>query len=271
MKYLSTQTVFDFVKDVYRNKFVIYQLTKRDYQNRYIGSILGFIWTIIQPLAMIFILWFVFAVAFKSGSIRNTPFVAWLTIGLVPWYFFSEALASGTNVFQEYSYLVKKIQFQTAILPIVKLLSSFITHAVFIVIGIIILLASGVDFSFWWFQMFYYLIGMALMLLGLSWILSSIQVFSKDVAQIINIVLTFGFWLTPIMWDYHIIPEKYSLLFKLNPMFYIVEGYRNSFIFHIPFWDSPKAVIGFWVLTFSLLAIGTILFKKLKPHFADVL
>lgn len=271
MKYISAQTVFDFIKDIWRNKFVIYQLTKRDYKNRYLGSFLGFVWTIIQPLVMIFVLWFVFVVAFKNGPVGEFPFIAWLTIGLVPWYFFSEALITETGVLQEYSYLVKKMQFQTAILPIIKLLSSFITHVIFIIIGITILTISGVDFSFYWLQMFYYLSAMIVFLLGIGWALSSLQVFVKDIAQIVSVILQFGFWLTPILWNYQIIPEKYEFLFKLNPMFYIVEGYRNSFLYHIPFWKNPNMTIYFWLLTFAILIIGTILFRKLKSHFADVL
>jgi len=271
MKYISVQTVFDFIKDIWRNKFVIYQLAKRDYKNRYLGSFLGFIWTIIQPLVMIFVLYFVFAIAFGAGPVREIPFIAWLTIGLIPWYFFSEAISSGTGVLQEYSYIVKKMQFQTAILPIIKLISAFITHVIFIIISIVILAISGVDFSFWWLQMFYYLIAMGIFLLGMNWITASLQVFVKDTAQIINVILQFGFWLTPIMWNFEILPEKYGFLFKLNPMFYIVEGYRNSFLYHIPFWKSLNMTIYFWAITFIVLAIGTILFRKLKPHFADVL
>lgn len=271
MKYISAQTVFDFIKDIYRNRFIIYQLTKRDYKNRYLGSFLGFIWTIIQPLVMILVLWFVFVTAFKNGSVNEIPFIAWLTIGLIPWYFFSEALISSTGVLQEYSYIVKKMQFQTAILPIIKLLSTFITHAIFIVIGIIILLMSGVHFSIYWFQALYYLAAMIIFLLGLSWIVSSLQVFVKDVAQIISVILQFGFWLTPMLWNFNILPEKYHFLFKLNPMFYIVEGYRNSFLYHVPFWKNPNMTIYFWVITIAVLIIGTIIFRKLKSHFADVL
>lgn len=271
MKYISVQTFFDFIKNIWRNKFVIYQLTKRDYKNRYLGSFLGFVWTIIQPLVMIFVLWFVFTKAFGNGPVQEIPFMAWLTMGLVPWYFFSEAILTGTSALQEYSYIVKKMQFQTAILPIIKLFSSFITHIIFMIIGIIILTISNVDFSFWWFQMFYYLAGMTIMLLGLCWITASLQVFIKDIAQIINVILQFGFWLTPIMWNPQILPQEYEFLFKFNPMFYIVDGYRNSFLYHVPFWTNADITIYFWAGTIATLIIGATLFRKLKPHFADVL
>lgn len=263
---------FDFIADIYKNRFVIFELTKRDYKNRYIGSTLGFAWTIIQPLAMMLILWLVFVKGFGSAPIRGTiPFIAWFATGFIAWNFFSEALAATTNVFQEYSYLIKKMNFRIAILPIVKLLSSFISHLIFLFIGIIIVLACGLGFSFWWFQSIYYLLCMSIFLLGLSWIFASLQVFSKDVSQIVSIILQFGFWITPVVWKFDMVPKQYQIYFLFNPMFYIVDGYRRSFIFHEPFWERWQMTIYFWLITSAILLLGIFLFKKLRPHFADVL
>jgi teichoic acid transport system permease protein len=262
----------DFLRDIYRNKFVIYQLTKRDYKNRYIGSFLGFIWTIIQPFVMILVLWLVFVKGFKAGDLPGeVPFIAYLSLGVIAWDLFSSVLMTSTNVFHEYSYLVKKINFRIAILPIVKLLSSFITHVIFICIGIVILLVSGVEVSWWWVQVVYYLFALMVLLLGLSWITSSLQVFVKDVVQVINVILQFGFWFTPIVWDFNLVPQHYEWFFRLNPMFYIVEGYRKSFIYGEPFWGDLEFALYYWVVTLAILLVGVLLFKRLRPHFADVL
>jgi ABC-type polysaccharide/polyol phosphate export permease len=262
----------DFAGDIYKNKFVIYQLTRRDYKNRYIGSFLGFVWTIIQPFVMILVLWIVFTKGFKAGPVGDgIPFIAYLSIGMIAWTLFSDVLLGATNVFHEYSYLVKKVNFRFAILPIVKILSSFITHLIFIGIGIGILLISGVSISFWWLEIVYYLFGMMVLLLGVSWILSSLQVFVRDVAQIVSVLLQFGFWFTPIVWDFNLIPLDLQWIFRLNPMFYIVEGYRNSFIYGQPFWGDPKFALYFWGVTLVILLVGVLLFRRLRPHFADVL
>lgn len=268
---------FGFIGDIYRNKFVIGQLVKRDYKNRYLGSTLGFIWTIIQPIVMLVVLWMVFVLGFKSGSVTGAngqvvPFLPWFAIGLIAWNFFADALPGATGVFQEYSYLVKKINFRISVLPIVKISSAFITHLIFIVLGIIILVITGVPFSWYWLQVFYYLAAMMILLLGLSWIVSSLQVFAKDVAQMVSVILQFGFWLTPIVWNFNLVPFEYQFWFKLNPMFYIVDGYRRSFLFSEPFWGDQQ-VLGwyFWGVTLVILIIGVFLFRKLRPHFADVL
>lgn len=266
-----------FARDIYQNKFVIGQLVKRDFKNRYLGSFLGFAWTIIQPLVMILVLWCVFVLGFKSGSVAGAsgqvvPFIAWFAVGIIAWNFFAEAFVASTNVFQEYSYLVKKINFKIAVLPMVKLLSSLVTHLIFLAVGIIILLLSGVPVTWYWLQALYYLVAMMILLLGLSWVTSSLQVFVKDVAQVVGVILQFGFWLTPIVWSFDLVPKEWHFWFKLNPMFYIVDGYRKSFLFGEAFWKDQQFLgLYFWVFTFIVLISGVFLFRKLKPHFSDVL
>ncbi|PIZ74209.1 teichoic acid ABC transporter permease [Candidatus Peregrinibacteria bacterium CG_4_10_14_0_2_um_filter_43_11] len=265
-------TGISFLHDLYENKFVIFQLTKRDYANRYLGSFLGFIWTLIQPVVMVLIFYFVFVIGFKTGDIRDgVPFIAYLTIGMLVWNLYSEGVTNTTNVFQEYSYLVKKINFRIAVLPIVKILSALMTHFIFIGITVVVLVIVGVPFSWWWLQIFYYLFAMMLFLLGTGWIIASLQVFVKDIAQIVSVLLQFGFWLTPIVWNFDLLPEKWQFILKFNPAFYLVEGYRKSFIYHEAFWVYWQSGAYFWGITFIILVLGVLLFRKLRPHFADVL
>lgn len=253
------------------NKSVIFQLAKRDYKNKYVGSFFGFAWTVVQPIVMIAILWIVFSVGFKVKEVNGAPFVAWLTVAIVAWNFFSDTLLTVTNVFSEYSYLVKKVHFRFALLPIVKLLSSLMTHLIFLVIAMFILLLSGIEITFYWIQALYYLVAMMVLLLGVSWITSCLQVFVKDVYQVVSIILQFGFWLTPVFWNIGLLPDNLHNIIRLNPMFYIVEGYRKSFIYGQPFWHDYTLGLYYWGFTLVLLIIGITLFKRLSPHFADVL
>jgi len=262
---------FGFLNDIYQNKFLITQLTKRDFSNKYIGSTLGFVWTIIQPFVMIGVMWLVFTKGFKAGPVDGIPFIAWLTCGIIVWDFFANTISSATNVFSEYNYLVKKISFRIAILPIVKILSALIAHFILIGIAMVIFIGSGVEFSVYWFQMFYYMFALFIFLLGLSWITSSLQVFLKDISQIVQVFLQFGFWLTPIMWSYKMIPENFMWALKINPIFYIVNGYRQSFLTPTPFWQDLTSLAYFWGGTLVVVLVGVLLFRKLRPHFADVL
>lgn len=114
---------------------------------------------------------------------------------------------------------------------------------------------------------------MMILLLGLIYATSAIGSIFKDLGQIINIILQIGVWMTPIMWNIdgmELNPILITIL-KLNPMYYIVAGYRDSLINKAGFWEQPGMTIYYWILTIVLFIIGTKIFKKLKPHFADVL
>lgn len=261
----------EFVRDIVGKRLVIYQLTRQDFRNRYLGSMLGFVWTFIQPLVMVLILSFVFSVVFKVPGVGGVPFGLYLLVGIAGWHFFSESLAMSTNVFQEYAFMVKKVNFKIAILPLVKILSCLIVHGIFLVIVLAVLLAGGARFSLYWLQSFYFMFALVVLLMGLSWITSSLNVFVRDVSQVVNILLQFGFWLTPLVWHLEIIPEQYRVLLKLNPLFYVVDGYRRSFLYQTPAWNDYPWAFYYWGITLLILLVGVVIFKRLKPHFADVL
>ncbi|MCM3338819.1 ABC transporter permease [Paenibacillus sp. MER TA 81-3] len=256
---------------IYHNKRMIWNLSKNDFKTKYAGSYLGIFWAFVQPVMTVLIYWFVFQVGFRTAPIENFPFVLWLVVGLVPWFFFSEAIINATNSMLEYSYLVKKVVFKIDILPIVKILSAFFIHIFFIGFAIVLFLLNGYFPTIHLAQVLYYTICTFILVLGISYATSAIIVFFKDLGQIIAIVLQMGLWLTPIIWSYNMVSEPYQWIFKLNPMFYIVEGYRDAFINHIWLWEHLNQTVYFWMVTSGLFLIGTMIFKKLKIHFADVL
>lgn len=262
---------FRFLIDLIHNWFTIAELTKRDFKNMYVGSTLGILWTFIQPLAMILILWVVFSLGFKSKPLGDVPFVIYLITGLIPWNYFSEALVKSTSVIHEYSYIVKKIPFRISILPIVKIGSALIVYAIFLFILIVFLVAYEMPFSVYWLQSFYYLFAASVLLLAYSWFFAALNVFFKDVAQTIGIAVQVGFWLTPIFWNLTMFPESFHFYFRLNPMYYIIEGFRDSFIHFVPFWEKPELTLYFWGGTIVTLLISIFTFSKLRSHFADVL
>ncbi|WP_322906571.1 ABC transporter permease [Paenibacillus campi] len=248
------------------------QLSANDFKTRYSGSYLGIIWAFIQPLITIAVYWFVFDVGFRSGSRADgTPYILWLTCGIIPWFFFSEAFMTASNSFLEYSYLVKKVTFRIGTLPIVKLLSAFYIHIFFVVVLMFMLFWFGYYPDVTYIQLFYYLICTFYLLFGLSLIMSSIVVFVKDALQLLGIIIQIGFWLIPIVWSPELISPTIIQWFKLNPMYYIVEGYRNTFIHHQWFWVHYNQTTYFWVVSTLIVGLGIYLFRKTKPHFADVL
>ncbi len=251
---------------------MIKELAKQDFRNKYLGSYLGILWAFVHPTVYIIILWFVFQVGFKSQPAGNVPFVLWMLCGIIPWFFFSECLGSATNCILENSFLLKKVNFSVGMLPIVKILSALVLHAFFIAIIFIMLLLYKAPITIHCIQVFYYLFATTVLLLGLSWLTSSIILFFRDMGQIVTMAVQFLFWMTPIFWSAKILPDKYLNMVKLNPIYYIVEGYRESFIYHVWFWEQHYMLtLYFWLVTGAIFVCGAVVFKRLRPHFADVI
>lgn len=265
------KSFYHFIFAIYLNRKVLFELVKNDFKQKYLGSYLGILWAFIQPFFTILIFWFVFQVGFKAQPVDDAPFIIWLVTGILPWFFFSESIGNATNSVLENSYLVKKIVFRVSLLPVIKIISAIIIHLFFIVIMYAMYLYYGYTFNAYWLQVIYYLFSMVILILGISWFTSSVVVFFKDIGQLVAMFLQFGFWLTPIFWSLKLVPEKYHVYIKLNPLHYIIDGYRNSMIYEIGFWENTEYTIYFWISTSIILILGGLSFKNLKPHFADVL
>ncbi|MCR5688287.1 MAG: ABC transporter permease [Lachnospiraceae bacterium] len=262
--------------ELFQNRELIWKLSKNDFRTRYAGSYLGIVWAFVQPVITVLLYWFVFSVALPSRAVAvkgdiTIPYILWLIAGIVPWFFFSEALSNGTGALLEYNYLVKKVVFKISILPIIKIISALFVHVFFLVFTLILFSCYGYFPDLYTLQIFYYSACMFVFVLGLCYITCSIIVFFRDLGQIISIVLQVGIWATPILWNITTLPPRLRILFKLNPMNYIVEGYRDAFIDKVWFWENFYSTAYFWILTMCVFAFGAIIFKRLKVHFADVL
>ena len=260
-----------FLHAIFQNKTLLWSLTKNDFKQRYLGNILGISWAFIQPTVTVIIFWFVFQVGFKSQPVDNFPFILWLVAGMFPWFYFAEALTSGTNSILVNAFLVKKVVFRVSLLPIIPLISALLIHLFFILFMFAMFFYYGYAPEIYWLQIFYYLFATSILVLGLSWITSSVVVFFKDIGQFVAMVIQFGFWLTPIFWRIDTIPKQYHWIIQLNPMAYIIDGYRNSMIYHKWFWEDMSHTLYFWAVTLTIFVLGGLTFKKLRPHFADVL
>lgn len=267
----NRRIIIDMVRGVYNARSQIFSIAVNDFKSRFTGSYLGVIWGVIQPVMTILLFWFVFQVGFRSAPISNAPFILWLVAGMIPWNFFSDAWLSGNGSFTGYSFIVKKVVFNVDILPLVKIIASFILNIIFNAIIIVIYTLYGRFPGVHLIDMVYFSVCLAALAWGLSMITATLNVFIKDIGQFLSVIMQFLMWLTPIMWDYQIIPEKLSWIYKFNPLFYVVNGYREALIDGKWFFSNFYMMIGFWVFTSLVIVVGIRLMKKLRPHFADVL
>lgn len=267
------------IANVWTNRRLVWELAKNDFKTKFAGSYLGIIWAFVQPVVTVLVYWFVFDKALSAGTQSTkagiaAPFVLWLVAGIVPWFYFSDSVSGGTSALTAYDYLVKKVVFKIEILPIVKLISALFVHLFFVTFSIVLFLAYRFPLGISLIQVIYYSICTFVLSAGIVYITSSLVVFFRDMAQIVNIVLQVMIWATPIMWNIDAMKNLDGVLgviLRANPMYYISDGYRDAFINGIWFWEKPNETICFWVITLLIALLGSHMFKRLRPHFADVL
>lgn len=266
-------------QELLQNRRLIWKLAKNDFKTRYAGSYMGAVWALVQPVVTVVLYYFVFEVIFNNRSqmLANgitAPYVLWLTAGLVPWFYFSEAIMQGTMALLEYNYLVKKVVFKISILPIIKIIAATFIHVFFAGVLLVLYLAYGGKVDLYLLQLPYYSMCMFIFVLALSYATCSVIIFFRDLSQIINILLQIGMWATPILWDLSFLSgenEKYQIFFKMNPVYYVVNGYRSALFEKTWFWQDFFSTMYFWIVTAVFFGVGALLFKRLKVHFADVL
>lgn len=257
---------------LFLSRQTVIALAKRYLLSRYAGTLLGGVWEVLHPALTILVLWFVFSQAFKARGPDGMPFILYFVTGIVPWLFMSEAINQGTHAVVTHRFLVKKMVFPSEILPFVYLSAGAISHLLLLVLAAIVLLVNGVRVNLYWLQCVYYFLAACGLVVGIQWLLSALMVFHRDLGQVVGVVLNLAFWATPVVWVAEgVVPPEARWILFANPFTYVIEGYRHSLLDAHPFWIDWEQGLYVWGLSLCLLALGGTVFRRLKPHFADVL
>jgi len=251
---------------------MIRSLTLRDLEQRYVGSALGFFWFLIHPLMQIVIYYFVFSVVLRvklGPEYAGTHFAVWLIAGLIPWLFFSEVVGRSSGAVLEQAHVIKKSRFPSEVLSIVHVLAAGVGHLIILGLFFMLLLLTPDKFSPRYFLFIIYFFMTAVFALGLSWWISSVNVYLRDFGPLIAVLLQIWFFLTPIIYPENLIPEQYLKYLYLNPMLHVTAAYRTLFLS-----DALPPLSGFicisaWALFF--IVTGGMIFRRLKSGFAEVL
>jgi ABC-2 type transport system permease protein len=250
--------------------FLLRELVRRDFQSRYAGSVLGATWSLLQPLWQLALFTFVFSSVLKMEvqDARTTSFAFFLFCALVPFLAVQEGIFRSATAITENSELVKKLRFPPELLVISAVLGGLLQS----LFGLAILFVSLIVFSqLSWSTLPWLVVVVPLQLgltLGLGLTCAALQVFVRDLAQVLQFLLTTWFYLTPIVYSFKLVPAWLRQLVEINPMFAIVEIYRTAFLGpgEPP---SPTAITALAISCGAALAIGFTLFRLLRPAFAD--
>jgi len=249
--------------DISKHKDLIWELAKRDLKIRYKNSALGFLWSLLNPLLMMLVLSFVFMYFFRF-DIEHFP--AFLVIGIVSWRFFGGTAGALQSIVGNAD-LVRKIYFPREILTISSVLSVFVSTLLEFLVLLILLPILGVSLSFLVLLLPVLLVLQLIFVLGVSFILSSMYVYYRDIAHIWEVVMQAGFFLTPIFYPLSFIPAKYLDLYMLNPMAWFVLAYKDILFYNEMFSFFDLSVM--FVISLVFLFMGYHIFKKLEPNFAE--
>lgn len=252
-----------------RHLFLLKELVKRDFQGRYAGSILGFVWSFIQPLWLLVLFTFVFATVMKISLVgeRTDNFGFFLFAGLLPWMAIQEGITRSSTAITDNAQLVNKLRFPSEILIAAVVLAALLHELIAMAIFLGVLAVLG-EFSPVASPVLLIALGLQVMLtVGLGLLLAAVNVFFRDVAQLLGMVTTGWFYLTPIVYPLSLVPEQYQPLIELNPLTPLVGIYRQALLGDALAW--PSGVPALAAFATVVLVAGVWVFRRLKRTFVD--
>jgi ABC-2 type transport system permease protein len=249
-------------------KDLLIELVKREIKARYKQSILGYAWVILVPLLNLLVLSVVFSYFIRIPT-GGTPYVIFLFTGLVPWTFTANSISFATQSVIANTSLITKIYLPREVFPIATILAKMVDFLLTCLVLVALLIIFGVSFKLTMLFVPVIFFFHFLLVVGISLFLSALNVFFRDVENVIGVLLTIWMYITPILYPQELIPPAFVPFFNLNPMMPIINAYRNTILYGMmPSWQSFAYAIGVSTLTFVL---GYRFFKSKSRYFADVI
>jgi len=261
-----------FLTNLWERRGLLMQMVRRDFERRFIGSAAGWLWGLFHPLATIACWTFVFnySLGQKVPPYQGTEnYTLFLLCGFVPWMLFQETVQRSATALVENGNLITKTLFPSELIPVSIFLSSLVNHVLTLAITLAAIAWSGGKFTFWPLALVGYVVLLGLFSIGVSWVVASVNVFLRDTAQVTIIVLTIWMWLTPIFMTAEQIKGPLRGLLLKNPLSYAANGYRDVLLRSV----APNTGELLWLgaTAVAVFVLGGLVFRQLKPGFADVL
>lgn len=262
--------IWQVLKEQLLNLNLIFRLGLYEGKSKYKMHYLGALWQILNPLIQIGIYWFVFGLGIRGGSpVGETPFFLWLIVALIPWLFIAPTLTQGSNSVYSKINLVSKMKFPVSVLPSIQIVANSIPFIFMLVLVIIIIFLYGVFSGIYLLQLPYYLFALYCLLFGLTILLSTLTTIIRDIQTMVQSIMRIMMYMLPILWNVNTLPEIYVTFLKLNPFFYIIDGFRYTLLGGQWFFNDLLYTLYFWLITFLILFIGSIIHLKFRHKFVD--
>lgn len=256
--------------EIWENRERMFRLAEYDYRTRNKDSYLGKVWSWLNPLIQILTYWFVFGVGMRGGKpVGDHPYLLWMLTGLLPWFFSSACITGGAGSVYSKAGMVLRIQYPLSTIPVGNTMVNFFEHLTTMVILLAVLLFYGYFPSLVWINLLYYMVCGILFFSSLSMLTSTLTMIARDFQKLITSLIRLLFYLTPILWTLDTMPTGARKILELNPILYLINGYRDSLLFGVNFWERGPDLIRFWFLTILLTLLGCSFHRKYKDYFID--
>lgn len=270
-------SAFKVLREQIENFYLIRRLSVYELKSKNKSNYLGTAWEIINPLIQILIYWFVFGSIRQRSDIEvvpgmDVPFIYWLIAGFILWNLFYQSTIQGSKSIYTRLLMLSKMNFPMSVIPNIVIFSQFYIHLVMLGITFIIFQVVGFFVSIYFIQIFYFIFASFCLIFSISLITSTLSTIIRDVHMFLNATLRMLLYLSPVLWQVTILAQPLPTILKLNPLYYLIEGYRAAFFgtewYFIVHWQYS---LYFWGVVIVLFIFGASLHVKFRRHFIDYL
>lgn len=259
------------IRENFKNIYRTFSIARYELLADMRDSKLGLFWNFASPTIQVLTYWFVFGYVFQRKAVDGIPYMAWMLGGMVVWFFISPCITDGCNAIFSKSDVISRMKFPVSILPLTVVFKKLFNHFCLLVIVVIVYALFGYFPEVHWFGLIYYLLCAVLFAFSLSLTTSVLNMLARDVRKLIVSCMRLLLYLTPILWDVSRLPSWIGKVAGCNPIYYIVQGYRDCFFYHRGFGAYTWSMLWFWGITLGLFVVGSCMIYKFKTKFIDLL
>ena len=257
------------IKENSENLFRIYSISKYEVLADMRDSKLGVFWNFANPIIQVLTYWFVFGLVLNRKSVDGIEYIWWMLGGMVVWFFISPCITAGCNAIFSKINIITKMKFPVSVLPATVVLSKLFDHFCLMCILTILFCFAGYYPSLHWIGLIYYCFCGVVFSISLSMTTSVLNMLARDTRKLVLAIMRLLLYMTPILWNVKNLPSILQRIMLTNPIYYIVQGYRDCFFYHRGIMYYKYSAFCFWAITVFLFIFGSCIMYKFKSKFVD--
>ena len=264
--------IIEVIKEQFNSFGIIRRVSKYEDKATYQSHYLGLIWQFLNPLIQIAIYYLIFGLGLNQGrTIHGVPYIVWMLIGIIPWFFISKSILGGSDSVYKKVNLVSKMKFPISILPSINMMGNIVSYWWMMLILLLVMFFIGLWPTIYWVQYIYYFVCMIAFLFAIGILNSTITVLIRDYHIMLQSIMRLLFYISGAIWNIENqnLPVWLVKLIQLNPIYYVISGFRDSFLSQEWFWQKPTLTLIFWGSVLIILLVGTHVHMKFRSRFVD--